>query len=121
MIVVGPESVLAAEAAECAADQGQFFPYHDLLFQNQGPENAGFVTGERLTEFAGQLRLDTNQFTECLTSHKYQELVAQGTGEARALGVRGTPTVFVNGRLAKNPLDLDEFRSIVLDELKRRP
>jgi protein-disulfide isomerase len=81
--------------------------------------NAGYLTGERLTGFAGQLGLDTERFTGCLASNKYQETVAQATGEARAIGVRGTPTVFVNGRLVEDPMDLDELRGVILDELKR--
>ncbi len=119
MIVVGPESSLAGEAAECAADQGQFFPYHDLLFQNQGPANAGYLRRERLTGFAARLGLDKEQFAACLDSEKYREKVARVTVEGRAIGVRGTPTVLVNGRLVENPLDLDELRIIILDELKR--
>jgi protein-disulfide isomerase len=119
MVVVGPESSLAAEAAECAAEQGQFFPYHDLLFQNQGPENAGYLTQERLAGFAQQLGLDKGRFTACLNSHKYRETVDQATSEALAIGVRSTPTVFINGRRVRNPLDLDENLDTVLDELKR--
>ena len=121
MVVVGPESSLAAEAAECAAEQGQFFPYHDLLFQNQGPENAGYLTSERLSGFAGQIGLDTEQFSLCLDSGRYEDKVLQSSREAQALGVQSTPTVFVNGRPVQDPLEPGALRSVIADELDRKP
>lgn len=121
MLVVGPESLLAAEASECAGDQGQFAAYHDLLFQNQGPENEGYITTDLLGGFAEQLGLDPEQFAQCLDSDKYRDLVIQATAEGRTIGVPGTPTVLVNGRLIADPLDVDLLRSIILDELERNP
>lgn len=121
MAFIGPESILAAEASECAAELGQFFPYHDLLFRNQAPENTGYFTHERFAAFAQQVGVNTEQFSGCLSSRKYQSKVAQSTDEALALGVRRTPTVFVNGRAVENALDVQAVRSLILEELKRGP
>lgn len=118
-IVVGQESVLAAGAAECAGDQGAFFPYHDVLFENQGPENAGYLTNERLAGFADRLVLDTARFSRCLESNEHVQKVIAMTREAQAIGVRATPTVLVNGRLVENPLDAAELKALIRDELAR--
>ncbi len=121
MAFVGPESILAAEASECAAEQGQFFPYEDLIFQNQGPENAGTFTTDKLTSFAQQIGLDKSKFATCLVSHKYKAKVEQSTQEATAIGVQFTPTVLINGRLIQDPGDLTTMRSIIGEELARVP
>jgi protein-disulfide isomerase len=103
MIVVGAESVRAAEASECAADQGQFARYHDLLFENQGAEDAGFPAEERLLGFAVELGLEPELFASCLASNRHLDKVARSTEQAIAIGVRGTPTVFVNAGSSRIP------------------
>mgnify|MGYP001611331951 CR=1 FL=1 len=121
MAFLGAESTLAAEASECAAEQGQFFPYHDLIFQNQGPKNTGAYATDRLTSFAEQTSLDKSKFSACLTSHKYKGKVEQSTQEATAIGVQSTPTVLINGRLIQNPGDLTTMQNIIREELAKKP
>ncbi len=53
---LGQESVWAAQAAECAADQGKFWEYHDLLFDKQNGENVGTFTKENLIKYAKELK-----------------------------------------------------------------
>lgn len=113
-IVVGPESVLAAEAAECAADQGRFFKYHDVLFEAQGPENAGYLTPARLSGFAERVGLDTAAFDRCLAAGAHRNDVRGASNEARSAGVNSTPSVCVNGRKIANPLDWAALRGAVL-------
>lgn len=91
------QSYQAANAAECAAEQGKFWEYHDYLFQKQ--EMDAPFTPEELKRYARELGLDTEAFDRCLDSGKYMHVVLQETNEGRALGVRGTPTIFVNGQL----------------------
>jgi protein-disulfide isomerase len=64
--VLGDESTWAAQAAECAANQGQFWKYHDLLFAGQDGENQGAFTQEKLLGFAQELKLDLTRFESCL-------------------------------------------------------
>ena len=59
---LGQESIWAAQAAECAADQGQFWPYHDLLFAKQAGENQGAFTKDKLIGLARELKLDLVKF-----------------------------------------------------------
>lgn len=99
---IGDESRWAAEASECANEQGRFWDYHDKLFEEQNGENAGTFTQNNLKRFAADLGLDTEQFNQCLDSGKYRAKVQQETTEGQQLGVHGTPTVFVNGQLIRN-------------------
>jgi len=98
-IIIGQESTWAAEAARCAGDQGRFWDYHDKLFDSQQGENKGFFSKPNLKKFAAELGLDTAQFNQCLDSDKYQNAVQRDTAEGKRLGVRGTPTIFVNGQM----------------------
>ena len=98
------ESHLAAEAARCAGDQGQYWQYHDTLFQNQNGENVGAFSVDNLKKFASRLNLNAADFAECLDEGKYQNIVVQDTNEGGASGVSGTPTVFIGkGKLIVDP------------------
>jgi protein-disulfide isomerase len=94
---LGPESQLAAEASQCAADQGQFWPYHDALFAAQGAENSGALNANKLKGIAADLGLDTAAFNQCFDSGTHKESVAAEKAEGTKLGVTGTPTLFVDG------------------------
>ncbi|MBI2039202.1 MAG: DsbA family protein [Candidatus Niyogibacteria bacterium] len=94
---LGEESFRAAEAARCAGEQGEFWNYHDYLYNHQSGENKGAFSDANLKKFAGALGLDQESFDACLNSGKYRELVEKESSGGRALGVSGTPTTFVNG------------------------
>ena len=96
---IGPESEWAAQAAECANDQDQFWAYTNYLFTHQIGENNGTFSKNNLKQFAATLGLDTAKFNACFDASKYAELVRQQSGEARARGVQSTPTFFINGKL----------------------
>jgi protein-disulfide isomerase len=95
---LGQESVWAAQAAECAADQGKFWEYHDLLFDKQNGENVGLFTKEKLIAYAKELGLDSAKFDPCLQNDETLQRVIQDTQEGRQVGVTGTPTFFINGQ-----------------------
>lgn len=92
------DSVRAAEAAACAADQGLFWEYHAALFANQGEENAGNYSGGRLKEMAGMVGLDTGRFGSCLDDNENRGEVLSMYHAAVTAGVDSTPTVIVNGK-----------------------
>lgn len=87
----------AANASECAAEQGKFWEYHDYLFSKQ--ETDAPFTKDELKRYARDLGLDTARFDQCVDSGKYMNVVQKEMDEGRRLGVRGTPTIFVNGQL----------------------
>jgi protein-disulfide isomerase len=107
---LGQESVWAAEAAECASDQGRFWDYHKLLYASQDGENRGAFAPARLKALAGQLTLDQTTFNQCLDSGKYLNAVQAETKSGEQLGVNSTPTIFVNGKKltlsgSRSPID----------------
>lgn len=106
-------------AAECANEQGRFWDYHDKLFLEQSGENVGTFRKENLKRFAAELGLNTKQFNQCLDSGKYSTKVQEETLEGRRRGVRGTPSVFVNGKLLERGLDYPSIREAIEAELKR--
>ncbi len=96
--ILGEESELATQAAECANDQGRFWEYHDTLYANQVPRhNIGAFSLENLKRFAEALALDSTAFDSCLDSGKYTARVTDDTTAARQMGVESTPTILVNG------------------------
>ncbi|MEZ4864312.1 MAG: thioredoxin domain-containing protein [Caldilineaceae bacterium] len=92
-----PGSDMAALAANCAADQGSFWPYHDRLFAAQSQGQAGF-TIDKLSSYAGELNLNERDFTACMSSLKYRSAVDAAVQQGIAAGVQGTPSIFVNGQ-----------------------
>jgi protein-disulfide isomerase len=111
--VGGNESRRAAEASECANEQGQFWNYHAILFANQNGEGRGAFNDRRLKAFAGVLELDMTQFNTCFDSEQFAEAVRADEKLARSLGVQGTPTLFVNGKPISNPLNFAEIQQAI--------
>ena len=95
--IIGPESVLAAEGAYCAGDQGKFWEYHDTLFTNWTGENVGDFTQEKLIKYANALDLNAAEFEACLSGGKHKGTVEQDRAQAEADGVHATPTFIING------------------------
>jgi len=95
--IIGPDSIGAAHAAHCANDQGKFWEYHDELYNNWAGENNGWASSENLVKFAQNIELNEEEFTQCLSDGKYEQLVTASTNDARNLGITGTPAFFVIG------------------------
>jgi protein-disulfide isomerase len=96
---LGPESVKAAEAAYCAADQGKFWEYHDLLFENQAGENKGTFSRGLFITLANDLKLDSTAFQTCIDSGKNAQKVQDNISYGKSKGVTGTPFFLVNDKL----------------------
>jgi len=96
----GSESHAAAQAAYCAMDQGQFWKYHDMLFNNQSAsgENTGAFTDRRLAAFAEKINLNMTQFNDCYSSGKYKQRVLDEFQQGTTLGIDSTPSFFVNDK-----------------------
>lgn len=95
--ILGQESVDAANAALCTGDADRFWKYHDLLFQQQGPENSGYLTTGRLTGWGDQVGAGSG-FAQCVSSRRYNGWVSSLTDKASQAGINATPTIFVNGK-----------------------
>jgi protein-disulfide isomerase len=109
-VVLGQESVAAAEATECAADQQHFWAYHDQLFELQvSQHNVGNFSTARLETIATALGLDGGEFNRCLESNRYGSVVQQSSAQAQLRGVSRTPTLIVGGQPIKLPSSFDEL------------
>jgi len=118
---LGPESVKAAEAAECANDQNKFWAYHDVLYSAEmadGNENNGNLTRDLFVKLAGDLKLDTKSFISCFEGNKYQKQIAQDTAVAQAAGVNSTPISFVNGQKILGAMPYAQFSAVIDSALK---
>ena len=91
------DSLNAGAAAECAAEQNQYWPYHDYLFANQGRENSGWPNRTLLDGIAAKVGLDTAAFTQCFDGGAQHATVKDNTALAAKVPVSGTPTVVING------------------------
>lgn len=91
---IHPEAETAALAAECAHEQGKFWEYHDVLFENQAS-----LSDANYKKWAEDLGFDTEQFNKCYKSLKYLDEVRKDMSEGQSYGVSGTPAFFVNGKL----------------------
>jgi protein-disulfide isomerase len=104
---LGPESTAAANAAQCAEDQGKLWDYHDALYaakiadenKNSSAENDGFFTRTEFLSLANQVGLNAASFTSCLDGNQHASDVAAEKAAAVAAGVGSTPTTIVNGKM----------------------
>ena len=94
-IILGQDSINAANAAHCANDQKLFWEYHSMLYNNWAGEDTGWADLTHLHEFANTLGLDMNVFSTCMSDLKWNELVNLSSIDGQKLGVTGTPTFFV--------------------------
>ena len=94
-IILGQDSMNAANAAHCANDQKLFWEYHSMLYNNWAGEDTGWADLAHLHEFANTLGLDMDVFSTCMSDLKWNELVNLSSIDGQKLGVSGTPTFFV--------------------------
>jgi protein-disulfide isomerase len=94
--VPGNESKQAANASMCAAEQGRFWDYHDMLYENLQGVNQGSFRDRRLIAMAEALELDMSAFNSCFDQNRYSESIQQDRADGERMNVEGTPAVFVN-------------------------
>ncbi len=103
----------AAEASECAGEQGKFWEYHDIIFENQN-----LLSLDKLKSWAIELNLNTEQFNSCLDSEKYSSRIDSDYNDGLTLGISGTPATFINGKLISGALPYEEFEKVINETLK---
>ena len=110
----GEVGLAAAQAANCAGEQGAYWEYHDALFSGTfGLNRDGYSLS------ADALGLDSVALLQCLDSGRYADEVMHDWNEGRSLGVTGTPTFFINGTRLIGAQPLEMFTAIIDDELGR--
>jgi protein-disulfide isomerase len=108
------EALDAAYASVCAQFQGRFWEYHDVLFDNPTK-----LDRKHLFEYAKKTGLDRDDFEACLDSDAPRRRVEADLRQAQALGLRATPTFFVNGMMLQGALPFDEFEALIQSEIDR--
>ena len=117
---LGPESTEAALASQCAAEQSKFWAYHDKIFEAEiadGKENNGNLSDDFLKSVASELGLNRVQFDGCLSSQKYANEVQKDYDDGTAIGVNGTPTTFINGKLVSGAASYSTIQSMIDEAL----
>lgn len=103
-----PAAQPAAEAAECAGEQGKYWEYHDALYEHQATiESLDYV------KLAGDLGLNKTTFKTCADTHKYAAEIAKDQADGNAAGVDGTPASFINGQLVSGAVPYATFKAAI--------
>ena len=110
-----PNAEKAAEASLCALEQGKFWELHDYMFKNQQQ-----LAVDALKSKAAELGIKPEAFNTCLDSGKYASRIQEDIKAGSAVGVSGTPAMFINGRFISGAVPLDQVTSVIDDELRRK-
>lgn len=106
--VITPQSPKAAEAGQCAYDQGKFWEYHDLLY-----ERAPALAIGDLKAYAVELGLDVAEFNQCLDSGQHQATIDHDLQDALGRGFRGTPSFLMNTQPLIGPPSLSALQNLI--------
>jgi protein-disulfide isomerase len=108
------EALLAAQAALCAGAQDGFWAYHDRLFANQQA-----LERPQLLSYAQEQQIDLVKFEACLEAPETAAVIEADIQDAAALGASGTPTFFINGIMLTGARPIEDFESVIDEELQR--
>jgi len=105
----------AAEASECADEQGKYWAMHDKIFGNQSALDTA-----SLKKYAQEIGLDTAKFNACLDSGQFASEVQKDLADGQSYGVSGTPSFFINGISLVGAQPFSAFEQIIESELAKR-
>jgi len=108
-----PKGDDATKAAECAADQGQYWEMHDVLFARQAHWTEPRNPKDTLVGYAAELGLDVEAFETCYDKNHGKDRTKRANRAAKELGVRATPTFYINGFRIQGALPTEAFREIL--------
>jgi protein-disulfide isomerase len=111
--IITPQSPQAAEAAFCASDQGQFWKYHDLLYQK-----APALGLDELKQYAGQIGLDQTAFNTCLDGGRHKAEVDATLRDGLQRGFRATPAFLIDGKPLLGPPSFDQLSALIDAQLR---
>jgi protein-disulfide isomerase len=109
-----PRAVPAAVAARCAGEQDNYWDYHNNLLEMEGD-----LSDDDLKQRAEQIGLNVDEFSACLTAGRYEDTIQAAFESGQKLGVTGTPSYFINGRMKVGAVPYEQLKEIVDDELAR--
>jgi len=109
-------ALFASNAARCAADQNKYWEYHNNLMSQSVQGDLGDADLKKRAETVG---LDVAAFSACYESKKHDQAIQVSMQDGSNVGVTGTPTFFINGRMFVGAKPLDEFKGVIDEELAR--
>ncbi|PIT93637.1 hypothetical protein COU00_03360 [Candidatus Falkowbacteria bacterium CG10_big_fil_rev_8_21_14_0_10_43_11] len=112
---IHPEAQKAAEASECAAEQGKFWEMHDKIFADNAAQK---MSVEQWKKEATDLGLNAKKFNDCLDNGQYAGKIAQEQNDGGAAGVQGTPVTFINGELISGAVPYEQIKAAIEAKLK---
>lgn len=122
LVPTHPHALAAARAAEASGLQGRFWEMHALLYENQATWHEAFDVREMFEGYATRIGLDMNQFRQDLSGPIVERRIFLDGKRAHSLGVKGTPTVFLNGReVPFESLQPDKLKALIETELAAQP
>jgi protein-disulfide isomerase len=104
------------QAAECAGEQGRFWAFHDILFENQGLFWSGDIQAT-LKQLAAESGLDAGSFNACLDEQRYYDLIVSQDEIRRQRGIRGQPVFDINGEFLVGAQPFEAFAQIIEAQL----
>ena len=121
IVQIHPEAMLAAMAVDCAGDQNKYWQYHDKVFREQDDRGEDVIRFKALDlkKWAKAIGLETTSFNACIDSARYKDDVAKDKAAGDSVGIRGTPTFFINRRVIAGPQPYPVFKKVIDDELKK--
>jgi len=110
---IHPDAFRAAQASMCAYAQGRFWEFHDTVFSVRALDESSLYT---YAEISGTNLLT---FERCMQSNTYDQMINQDLEDGLTIGIRGTPTYLVNGRVIEGSPDIEGWRQLILEELNK--
>jgi len=110
---IHPKVLYAHYAANCAGEQEKYWEMHDKLFENQQEWSKADNLPDIFAKYAQELKLNTVNFKDCLSSETYKEIVKKNKDDGIAYGAKGTPTLIVNGKIIRGVNTYDHFKQIL--------
>lgn len=121
---LGPESKAAAQAAECAKDQGKYWQYHDALYEAEikdGQEHNGNLNKNLFGKIASNLKMNVDEFLSCFDSQKYAAEVEKDIQEAQSIMERiSAPTIFINDKMIQGASPYNIFSQAIDEALNKK-
>jgi len=114
---IHPKAQYAHYAAECAKEQNKYWEMHDMLFEKQGEWSEAEDLVETFTLYAGEIKLNTTNFKSCMTSETYRDEIAKDKADGVSYGVKGTPTIIINGNIVKSISTYEQLKQLLEKEL----
>ncbi len=116
LMSIHPGALMAAQAANCAAERGQFHDIRLRLFdgmRNNEWRDGSIQSLDLFTSYGTDLGFDRTEYAQCISSNRYLDQVRADMQQAEQLGIRSTPSFIINGRLLLGAQPFSEFKRVI--------